>query len=230
MKSVRIHIDKKFIEGENNMKKLLSGLMAFAMLFSVTGCSSKETTTSDATTTESSITEETDEEKQLEEDKAELSSIGEVEVENGILTVSVTVPSSLVSDTTQESLDESAGTNYLSATLNEDGSVTYKMTKAQHKLMLQSLSDGIDTTIQELINSDQYTITAVTHNDDFTQFDITVSGTEVGLYDTFSALSFYMYGGMYGIFSGKQADKVVVNFYDPSGNLIESGDSSSMGQ
>ena len=70
-----------------------------------------------------------DEEKQLQEDMDELSKIGDIEVENGILTVSITLPAEYMEGVTQEQLDAGKGTTYQSATLNDDGSVTYKMTK-----------------------------------------------------------------------------------------------------
>jgi hypothetical protein len=37
-----------------------------------------------------------------------------------------------------------------------------------------------------------------------------------------------MYGAIYGIFSGKTPEKVIVNFYNTNGDLIETADSSQM--
>ena len=82
--------------------------------------------------------------------------------------------------------------------------------------------------MQELIDDDNYTITGITHNDDYTVFDVTLEGTEVGFADSFTSMVFYMYGGMYGIFSGTETDHVVVNFLDPDGNVIDSYDSANM--
>ena len=169
-----------------------------------------------------------DEEKQLQEDMDELSKIGDIEVENGILTVSITLPAEYMEGVTQEQLDAGKGTTYQSATLNDDGSVTYKMTKQQHREMLKSMSDSVDQSMQELIDDDNYMITGITHNDDYTVFDVTLEGTEVGFADSFTSMVFYMYGGMYGIFSGTETDHVVVNFLDPDGNVIESFDSKNM--
>ena len=177
-------------------------------------------------TEDTSSTEDDDFEKDMEE----LSAIGDVEVENGILTVSITIPAELVGEITQEELNEGKGTNYVSAVINDDGSVTYKMTKAQHKEMLASLVKGFDDGIQEMVDDNEnYSIASVTYNEDFTVFDVTMDGNELGLGDSFSVMAFYMYGGMYGIFTGKRPEHVVVNFYDPEGNLIESGDSANFG-
>ncbi|MDO5134020.1 MAG: hypothetical protein Q4D81_13735, partial [Eubacteriales bacterium] len=176
-------------------------------------------------------TEASSDNRNAESDEyAELAAIGDVQVENGIMTVSITLPPEFAEGITQEQLDASNGTIYESAVLNEDGSVTYKMTRAQHKAVMEQLSDSFDESIQEMIdNNEYYSISAVTHNDDFTVFDVTLNGTELGFQDAYSAYAFYMYGGMYGIFNGHTPEHVIVNYRDPDGNLIEQGDSANMG-
>lgn len=214
------------------MKKLISLLLIMSLAVSLCSCTSN--TSSSAANNETSAASETEtetlsEEEQLEEDRDELSAIGDVEVENGILTVSVTVPSDFVGETTQDELDEKAGDTYVSAKLNDDGSVTYKMTKNQHKEMLEGIVEGIDSSLQDMVDDDSYSFTSIKHNDDYTQFDVTISGTELNFSDSFATLAFYMYGGLYGIFSGHRADNVIVNFYDQDGNLINTGDSDNLG-
>lgn len=168
-------------------------------------------------------------ESEMDEDMKELESIGDVEVDNGILFVRVTLPKDLVGeDVTQEELDEKSGDYYTSAKLNEDGSVTYRMTKSQHRKMLEGIKQGIDEGINEFVNGDDYSISGITYNDDVTEFDIMLDGTEVGLAESFAALPLFMYSGMYQIFSGKKADSIVINYYDPSGNVIDTYDSSEM--
>lgn len=238
------------------MKKSISIVLTLLMVLSLCACGKKENVsdgpkvdeniaeatdetapenTAEAEVSQEDVTEESstsksvsDEEKQMQEDMDELSKLGDVEVENGILTVSITLPAAYMEGVTQEDLDAGKGTTYQSATLNDDGSVTFKMTKQQHKDMMKSMTDSMDQSIQEMIDDDNYTITGVTHNEDCTVFDVTLEGTEVGFSDSFTSVVFYMYGGMYGIFSGKEADHVVVNFLDPDGNLIESYDSANM--
>lgn len=173
--------------------------------------------------------DEVSEEEQVQDDMDELAAIGDVEMENGILTVTITVPADLVGETTQESLDEGKGELYRSAVLNEDGSVTYKMTKAQHRTMLENIVSAVDESSQELIDDDEnYSISAVTHNDDLTEFNVTIDGTEVGFGDYFTSYSFFMYGILYGKFRGKTPEHMVINFYDPDGNLIDSFDSADL--
>lgn len=166
-----------------------------------------------------------------DQDRAELEAIGDVEVVNGLLTVSVTLPASMIGETTQDELDATVKEgNVQAAKLNEDGSVTFKMTKKQHREMLAGLTENIDTTLQELIDdNDTYSISSVTHNDDYTVFEVTLDSDELGLMDSFSVMSMYVFGGMYGIFNGNKADNIVVNFYNSQGNLIESANSADMG-
>lgn len=178
--------------------------------------------------TESTETSKADasEEDDLQAEMDELSAIGDVEVENGILTVSVTVPAKLAGEVTQEGLDAGKGEYYQSAVLNSDGSVTYKMTKKQHRAKLDALAGSFDESAQKLINDkENYTITDVSHNQDFTEFNVTLSGTEIGFGDSFASYSFYTYGSLYGIYSGHTPEHMIVNFYGSDGNLIQSFDS-----
>ena len=165
-----------------------------------------------------------------DESFSDLEALGKVQVENGLLYVTVTIPSDLAGEEiTQDELDANKGDHYTSATLNEDGSVTYKMTKKQHKAMVNDLHIQFDKAIEDLINDDTYNIDSVSHNSAYTEFDITLSTESLGLTDSFSVLLFYLYGGICEIFTGKTED-VVVNFYGPDGALIESANSSNLNQ
>ncbi len=114
-------------------------------------------------------------------------------------------------------------------TLNDDGSVTYKMTKKQHRAMLENIGKAVDEGAQEMIDDEEnYTISAVTHNEDCTEYNVTLDGTEGGFDDYFACYSFFMYGMLYGKFSGHIPEHIVVNYYDPDGNLIETMDSAEL--
>lgn len=177
------------------------------------------------------VTEEPKEEKiEDSEDYKELEALGDVEVENGILSVKITVPADIVGEITQEELDQGVGESYLGAKLNDDGSVTYKLTKAQHQEMLSGIKTSVDEGINSIINDkENYSISAVTYNEDFTEFQVTIEGEEIGLGDYFSALLFYMYGGLYGTFTGNAVDNVKVEFVDVDGNVLETANSSEAG-
>ena len=109
-------------------------LLVFTLAFSLCACSSSGKT---ETTTVPAIADAAPPATQEGEESA-IEDIGKVEVEQKLLSVEITVPADFVGETTQADLDAnvSAG-KFLSAKLNDDGSVTYSMTKGQHKEVLR---------------------------------------------------------------------------------------------
>ena len=164
------------------------------------------------------------------EDWDQLAAIGDVQVENGVMTVSLNVPADLAKNIRQETVDAGIGTQYQAASRNQDGSITYKMTKEQHQAMLEQLAVSFDNSLQEMIDDEKYTISNITRNNDFTVFDISLDGAEPSVSDSFAAFSLYMYGELYGVFNGKRPEHVIVNYLDSNGNLIDSDDSATMNQ
>ena len=165
-----------------------------------------------------------------QEDWDQLAAIGDVQVENGVMTVSLNVPADLAKNIRQETIDAGIGTQYQAAFRNQDGSITYKMTKEQHQAMLEQLAVSFDNSLQEMIDDEKYTISNITRNNDFTVFDISLDGAEPSVSDSFAAFSLYMYGELYGVFNGKRPEHVIVNYLDSNGNLIDSDDSATMNQ
>lgn len=165
-----------------------------------------------------------------QEDWDQLAAIGDVQVENGVMTVSLNVPADLAKNIRQETIDAGIGTQYQAAFRNQDGSITYKMTKEQHQAMLEQLAVSFDNSLQEMIDDEKYTISNITRNNDFTVFDISLDGAEPSVSDSFAAFSLYMYGELYGVFNGKRPEHVIVNYLDSNGNLIDSDDSAAMNQ
>lgn len=237
------------------MKKLTSIIMTLMLATSLTACGSSENasaSSSEASSTSETITESVAEEtaatsvseekpeaekeekapeEKIEdsEDYKELSALGDVEVEDGLLTVKITVPADIMGEITQEELDASAGETYISAQLNDDGSVTYKMTKAQHKLMLDQIVNSVKEGNKTLIDDDEnYSISDITFNKNLTEFKVTIDGDTVGLGDSFAAVILYMYGGMYGIFTGETPENIKVEYVDSEGNVLETANSSEM--
>lgn len=213
------------------MKRIIATLLVACMVISLSACGNaknKESKNNEINKNEPTVASKEDEIQDEGWDKLE--KLGEVKTENGILTVSITMPADLVGeDMTQEKLDSEVEKNYISAKLNEDGSVTYKMTKKQHKAMLDEVTKSVEDSFNELINDTENTFTNIKHNKDFTQFDVTISTDEVGLIESFSVLAFYMYGGIYGILNGEKPDNIVVNYYNAAGNLIQTANSADMG-
>ena len=101
-----------------------------------------------------------------------LDSLGGIEVEKELFDVTLTIPADFIGDTTQEELDASvAEGNVHSATLNDDGSVTYVMSNRQHKQLLAGISAGFDEALSAMIGSEDYpNITNIEANDTYTSF------------------------------------------------------------
>ncbi len=213
------------------MKKLISVLICLGILGGLASCS-KETTITKSSE-EATTTEATAGDTNGSVDNEAISAVGDIEVDEGLLTVTITVPAEFAGeDVSQESIDEAVKEKgYISGTVNEDGSVTYVMTKARHNDLMKELSDGFDEALQDMVDSDEYPrFKAITHNEDFTDFTISYDGEELGLVDTLSVLVFYYEGGLYGVFNGERADNVHVAFKNAdTGEIIQESNSKDMG-
>lgn len=159
------------------MKK--SALLLSAILL-LTGCSQGSTSTAepDQAEPESTATEQ-------------------IEVDEGLLTVDITFPASFASmgeeELTQAKVDESAAKGgYLSGKLNEDGSVTYTMTKLKHSEMIDEAKKGFDESIKDML-ADYPSVTAITRNDDFTEMRIETTDKDFSLGFLGLGLSFQAY-------------------------------------
>ncbi len=174
-----------------------------------------------------------DTESAASDDTDSLDVLGDVKVDNNLFNVEITVPKDFVGEITQEELD-APGTekNYNTATLNDDGSVTYKMSKSQHQDMLKSIADSIDEGLNGMIGSEDYpNITDVKADSDYTSFTVTTKNEETSLTETLSVLVLYMYGGMYAVFNGTTVDNVHVEFINEgSGQIIDTFDSKNMSE
>ena len=218
-------------------KKALAIFMATALVLS--GCGSSEAqTTSNQTNEQEDVTEDTAEsEKTSDEDSpegneasSELDSLGDIEVDGNLFDVTITIPADYVSSTTQEELDAEVAEIGCKATLNDDGSATYVMTKKQHKKLMDDIATSINDSLNEMVGSEDYpNITSVTANSDFTEFTVTTKNTEPDMSESFAVMGFYMFGGLYHIFDGTTVDNIHVDYVNAdSGEVISSADSSDM--
>lgn len=153
-----------------------------------------------------------------------------VEVDEGIFDVEITVPADFLEEgTTQDDLDAIAEeSDFKSVTLNDDGSATYVMTKAQHEKMMAELKESINQSLAEMIDPETYpSFSAITANDSFTQFTVELTTNEVGLAESMSVIAFYVLGGMYNAFNGTPVDDISVRFINAeTGELIQEAHSS----
>lgn len=144
--------------------------------------------------------------------------------------VEITIPSDYIGeDVTQEKLDAKVeqADGFKSATLNADGSVTYIMTEACHKKLMQDMAQQLDSSLADMVGSEDYpNVTAIDASDDYTKFTVTLSSDAVSFQESIMALAFYMSGGLYHYFStGEPVDNINVRFMDQSGNLLQEANS-----
>ena len=235
-------------------KRIPALLTALSLLFCLAACGAAETVSvsesfptaapadepAAAPAEETEAVEDAEEIEEIEEVPEEdpvddeawdaMGALGNVETENGLFFVTITVPADLVGgDVTQEELDAQEDGTFLSAVLNEDGSVTYRLTKQQHKAMLDDTAAEIDAALSELAADDSYAFTAIEHNADYSHFDVYLSTDELGLMESFTVAAFYSYGAMYALMAGRTSDNVTVSFYNAGGTLINTADSADYG-
>lgn len=169
----------------------------------------------------------------VEKTVADIESVGDIEVENKLLTVTLTMPADFVGETTQEELEKSAKEtgNFISVKLNDDGSATYIMTKSAHKELMDTTRAEFEQELQEMVRSEDYPkITEIKVNDDFTKFEVTTENEEPDLSESFAVFGFYMMSGTYHVFDGTQVDNCQVIFYNAqTGEVIQEANSSEIG-
>ena len=146
---------------------------------------------------------------------------------NTVTNVKVTLPASLFEyvdeEISQEDLDKAAFENgFISATLNEDGSVTYVMSKDKYNAYVAELAMQIDKGLEELCNTENSTIVDIKHNADFTDYTITLDADVVGFTESFVSLAIVLYSAFYYGFTGKDMTSGVhFTYVNKSGDVLE---------
>ena len=219
-------------------------LIATALLTAtLTACSGSTGTTSDSTSKSNQqeaaatdTTTETQTEPQAAAQASTTESDGGINVDKGLLNVEITIPADYAETygftfKSQEEADSYAKEQgFKSVTLGDDSSVSLVMSKSQHKKMMDGLNKTIDEALQEMVGSEDYpNITAVEHNDNFTDIKVTTKSEELSLNESFSTLSLYLFGGMYNAFNGTPVDNIHIDFVNnASGEVIDSFDSKNL--
>ncbi|MGP4074744.1 hypothetical protein [Halobacillus sp. K22] len=157
-----------------------------------------------------------------ENETSEESETGEsVEVDEGLMNVEVTLPSSMVEGESMDVITEEAKEQGVKkVTKNDNGSVTYKMSKSAHQDLLEEVKAGMEESITETKNDENFaSIKDITHNNNFTEFTMIVDReTYENSMDVFATMSLGMSGMMYQVFEGKNEDEysVTINIEDES--------------
>lgn len=217
------------------MKKTLSLVLSIVVTLSFAACRKTENKTQQTQDTKalSQVTKSAVEtkatvskgEKVDNKEWDDLEALGKIETQNGISSVAIKIPADMTKGITDENLKSSEGKRYISAKRNPDGSITYRMSKKQHKEMLDEMKKSIEKYMKDLVDDDKFSINEITHNDNFTKFIVKLSGEELNINDSLSTLTFYMVGGMYSLFSGKEKENITVEYYNSKGKLVDTANS-----
>ena len=138
------------------------------------------------------------------------------EVDKGLLNVEVTIPPSLLEDQNiDEVIAEAKEAGVSEVTENDDGSLTYKMSKSVHSEMMKEIENGLKENIDELKNSEDYvSIEDVISNNSFSEFTMVVNQEEYeNSFDGFAALGLGISGLYYQLFDGVDPDDYKVTIH-----------------
>ncbi|WP_461611946.1 hypothetical protein [Cytobacillus kochii] len=144
---------------------------------------------------------------------------GAVNVDKGLLNVELTLPASFFEGEDIDTVIAEAKKEGVSeVTKNEDGSLTYKMPKSEHKKMMTEMGTSITDSIEEMKSSEDYvSIKDVTHNKSFTEFTLLVDKESYeNSMDGFVIFGLGLQGSMYQMFNGANPEdyKVTVSVKD----------------
>lgn len=189
---------------------LLSSLSALLLLGA---CSSDEAESKEPKkeNTEEATAKETSDKSSEEKDA--------VNVDKGLLNVELTLPESFFEGEDPNTVVENAKAQGIDeAKVNEDGSVTYKMSKAKHNELMDDMETSINESLKEMKSGTDFaSVKDATANKDYTQFTLTVDQAAYeNSMDGFAIFGMGMLGLYYQIFDGADAEsaKVVVDVKD----------------
>lgn len=149
-----------------------------------------------------------DSEKQSNEQEKKSTEEG-VNVDKGLLTVEATLPASMFEGEDIDTVISEAKADGVSeVTKNADGSVTYKMSKAKHKELMNEIGASITESIDEMKNGEDFvSIKDVSYNKSFSEFTLLVDKEAYdNSFDGFAVFGLGLSGAMYQLFNGADPD------------------------
>jgi hypothetical protein len=174
------------------MKKLLISFLTISLL---AACSSDETNNKESSKQDTSKKNES------------------VEVDKKLFNVEVTLPASMFEGESIEDIKTAAKENDIKeVTENEDGSITYKMSKSVHKKLMEEISTSIKETVEETKTSEDFvSIKDITYNKSFSEFTMLVDKENYeNSMDGFATMALGMSGMLYQMYDGASEDEYSV--------------------
>lgn len=132
------------------------------------------------------------------------------EAEQDSSTVEITIPADLIDPEDKGTeIEEAEEAGVSDVEENEDGSITYTMSKEVHDEMMADLSDEINENIDEIKEDPGYSsIEDVTANDSFTEFTLIVNQEEFEKgFDEFASFGLGVLGSYYQLFDGVESEE-----------------------
>ena len=167
--------------------------------------------------TEQNVAEDTEEQSTNEESG--------IEVDKGLLNVEITLPSNFFDEEELASIEENIEqeTQEAEVTKNDDGSITVKMSKSDHKKMLEEMKEEFIVAIEDILEDENFvSIQDISYNKDFSNLTMVVSDQETfeNSLDGFATLTLGVGSLLYQAFDGKdlEKDKVTLEIVDESTN------------
>jgi hypothetical protein len=140
------------------MKRLVALTAAAVLALSLAACSTAPSTAdTPAETPAPTAAPTTEPDSSLQEAADVISTAEQIEVEDGLFDVTLTLPADYASDITAEEIAQQVADGKVhTGVLNDDGSVTYTMSKAQHAALLESVAAQLRSTLDDMIGSADY--------------------------------------------------------------------------
>ena len=142
---------------------------------------------------------------------------GGVSVDEGLFDVEVTIPSSFFEGEDPEQVAANVD-NAEEAIVNDDGSITYKMSKAQHEEMMEEVATSVKEATTTITESGDYpSIQAIETSDNYDQFIVQVDREAYeNSFDGIATMTLGVVGSLYQLFNGEDPDsyKVIVEMED----------------
>ena len=147
--------------------------------------------------------------------------------------ITLTLTPQYAPDVTDEWLDANIGTYHQSFERQADNSIVVKMTSEQYTNYIDYIRSGIISITQNMVANDHNSITDISFNDNFSEFQVTVKTDTLYLSDATSAYYvFTAYGRFYhylttsqqltsGLEAGLEDWPVAVTYLDADGNILE---------
>ncbi|XZF74895.1 hypothetical protein ACSBO6_14940 [Bacillus sp. AL-1R] len=135
-----------------------------------------------------------------------------VAVDKGLFNVKLTLPASMFEGDDINKAIANAEKEGIKVTKNSDGSLTYKMSKSQHKKIMKGLREEVIETVNETKESKDFaSLKDITYNNDFSEFTLIVDKVAYeNSMDGLAAFTFGMSGMMYQLYNGVEPDEYKV--------------------